>query len=99
MFKTTFNVTNVGTMLIPNARLKKQQQKNQKWIKSIVFDYSKKVRTVDMINVLNCGLNFCILPIKIYITKSIWSELWYDKKTTEEEKNIFKTIKKKIYLN
>ena len=46
-----------------------------------------------MINVLNCGLNFCILPIKIDITQMlvdwkgfeqsmIWAEFWYDKETT-----------------
>ena len=96
MFKTTFNATNVGTKSIPNTILKKQQHKNHKQIKSIVFNYSKKVLTVDMIIVLNCGLNFCILPIRIDITKIIWSELWYDKETTEEEKNIFKTMKNNL---
>ena len=44
----------------------------------------KKVLTVDMINVLNHGLNFCILPIKIDITKIIWSELWYGRETTQK---------------
>ena len=91
MFKTTFNATNVGTKLIPNTWLKKQQQK--KMIQSIMFKYSKKVLTVDMINGLNCSLNFCILPIKIDITKNIWSEICQGKETTEEEKNIFKTMK------
>ena len=86
MFKTTFNATNVGTKSITNTRLKKQQHKNQKQIKNLVFNYSKKVLTVKMKNVLNRGLNFCILPIKIDITKIIWSELCYDKETTEEEK-------------
>ena len=47
-----------------------------------------------MINGLNRGLNFCILPIEIDITKIKWSELWYDKETTEEEEKYFKTMKK-----
>ena len=46
-----------------------------------------------MINVLNHGLNFCILTIKQDITKIIWSELWYGKETTEEDKIVSKNEK------
>ena len=57
-----------------------------------------------MINVLNRGLNFCILPIKINKTPMlvdwkrfertmIWTKFWYGKETMDKE-----NILKKIYI-
>ena len=42
---------------------------------NIVFNYSKIVLTSNMINVLNCSLNFGILPIKIVITQTLVEDL------------------------
>ena len=57
---------------------------------NIVFNYSKVELSAPMISVLNRGLNFCILPIKIDITEllvdwkrfersMIWREFWHDR--------------------
>ena len=56
MFKTTLNVNNVTTKSLPNTRFKKKKQQTWKLSISIVFNYSKIVLTVDMINMLNHGL-------------------------------------------
>ena len=59
-----------------------------------------------MINVLNRGLNFYILPIRIDVTQIlvewkkieqslIWTEFWYGKETTDTKQK--KIQKKKNY--
>ena len=88
---TQSNDSNVNTA--NNDRLSKTQfRKHIKKIKkqniSIVFNYSTIVLTEAMVSVLNRGLNFCILPMKLDITQvlvdwkrfersMIWTEFWY----------------------
>ena len=59
--------------MLPNTRFREQKQIKKKLI--IVFIYSKIVLTVDIINVLNLGLNFCILIFKIDITQHLVGDL------------------------
>ena len=73
MFKTTFKCNYVGSNSIPNIENQKKQKRLKKG-KSIVFDYSKIVLKVDMINVLNYSMNFCIIPIKKDIGKEYWHQ-------------------------
>ena len=78
--KQLLNATNVTTKSLPITGFKKKQQQFLKLSRSILFNYSTIVLAVDMINMLNCGLNFCILPIKIDITKMLVTDLndpWY----------------------
>ena len=66
--------------MLQNTRFKKKRQQIWKLSIGIVLKYSKIVLTVDMIIVLNCGLNFCILLFKIDITQHCLEDLydpWY----------------------
>ena len=71
-----------------------------------VFNYSKIELTEEMVELLNLGLNFAILPLKLDITQVLvdfkkyersmaWKEFWFGKE--EETKNykppIFKEVK------
>ena len=98
----------VNTETDNNIESKKSvKQKNLKTeYKSIVFNYSKIVLKVNMINVLNRGLIFCILLKKIDITQilidwkrfeqsMIWKEFCYGKETRDLKKKI-KTMKNKL---
>ena len=72
---------------------------------SLVFNYSSVQLTEDMSNLLNRGLNFSILPLKLDITQIlvdfrkyersiIWHEFWFGRETENEyEKPMFKTHK------
>ena len=95
------NAINVGTKSIPNTRFRNQQKKIKKTKQSIsiLFNYSKIVLTLDVINMWNCGLNFCILLIKMdkpqilvdykrYERYMIWTE-FLDGKETTDTKQIF----------
>ena len=66
-------------MLLPNNMFKKKKQQIWKPSISIVFIYSKIVLTVDLINMLNRGLNRG-LPFKIDITQILlehFNKPWY----------------------
>ena len=72
---------------------------------SSVFNYSSVILTEPMKKLLNRGLNFAILPLKLDITQVlvdfrkfersvIWKEFWHKKETENEPKEkIFKTEK------
>ena len=78
--KQLLNANKVTTKLLLNTRLTKKQQQIWKLQINKVFNYSKIVLTVEMINVLNRCLNFCILPFKTDITKILVEDLnnpWY----------------------
>ena len=62
------NVNNVNKDWIPKSTFKKQQNRIRKQRINIVFNYSKIQLTTAMTNVLNRGLNFCILPMKLDLT-------------------------------
>jgi hypothetical protein len=75
---------------------------------SIIFNYSSIELTDSMKNVLNKGLNFSILPLKLDITQvlvdykkfersTIWHEFWYGRNQAENRKSpIFKTNKSNL---
>ena len=69
---------------------------------NIVFNYSTLVITDPMNRLLNRGLNFSILPLKLDITQTlvefkryersaIWTEFWYGKDNKKIEEQIFRT--------
>ena len=71
---------------------------------TLIFNYSNIVLTEAMNNVLNRGLNFCILPIKLDITQvlvefrqfersTVWQEFWYGRDQEGIGKPIFKSKK------
>ena len=73
------------------ARLLKQQV-------NVKFDYSSIKLLKDMENVLNKGLNFAILPLKLDLTQvltdfkrfertMIWKEFWHNRDTTSRGKS------------
>ena len=77
---------------------------------NIVFNYSKVELSEAMISVLNRGLNFCILPMKIDITEAlvdwkrfersmIWREFWHGREDIQTETKIFKTKKNNLARN
>ena len=78
---------------------------------SLVFNYSSLQLTESMICLLNRGLNFSVLPLKLDITqvlvdyrkyerRVIWHEFWFGRETDEEyKKPIFKTNKSNMPRN
>ena len=76
-----------------------------------MFNESKIELTEPMLNLLNRGLNFIILPYKLDITQTlvdfkrfersiIWHEFWFGQENLEEkEKPIFKTQKNNLPKN
>ena len=75
----------------------------------IVFNYSDIELTEDMVSLINLGLNFSVLPLKLDITqvlvdfkqyekRAIWQEFWYglEEQTNKQTHQIFK--RKKINL-
>ena len=76
---------------VSNEPVNKRKSEN-----GIVFDYSDIELTEDMISLINLGLNFAVLPLKLDITqvlndykqyerRAIWQEFWFGH--DEEEKN------------
>ena len=96
---------------IPRSRFRRQQNKIRKQRISVVFNYSKITLTNAMEKVLNRGLKFCILPLKLDITQvlvdfnrfertMIWHEFWHGRETeTEYVPSIFKTRKNNLPKN
>ena len=86
------STNNSSVNIVDKDRLSKTQfRKNINRIKkqkvSKVFNYSRIVLTDAMVAVLNHGLNFCILPMKLDITQvlvdwkqfersMIWIQFW-----------------------
>jgi hypothetical protein len=76
-----------------------------------VFNESSIELTEPMINLLNRGLNFTILPLKLDITQTlvefkryersiIWHEFWFNRDNQEQsEKPLFKTHKNNLPKN
>ena len=71
-----------------NKPNKNTLRKLKRQIPNIVFNKSSIVLSGDMVNLLNRGLNFAILPIKLDLTQvlvdykyfertMIWKEFWY----------------------
>ena len=106
---------NSSVIIVDKERLSKNQfRKHIKRIKkqkiSIVFNYSRIVLTDAMVSVLNRGLNFCILPMKLDITQvlvdwkqfersMIWTEFWYGKEKVETKTKVFKNKKNNLPKN
>ena len=104
------HVNNVNTEWIPNSRFKRQQNSIKKQKLNIVFNYSKIELTVHMTNVLNRGLNFCILPMKLDITQvlvdwkrfertMIWTEFWHGSEDCINKERIFQIKKNNLPKN
>ena len=94
----------------PKVRFKRQQNIIKKQKLNIVFNYSKIELTVHMTNVLNKGLNFCILPMKLDITQvlvdlkrfertMIYTEFWHGREDSINKERIFKTKKNNLPKN
>ena len=78
---------------------------------STIFNYSKIELTQPMINLLNRGLNFAVLPLKMDLTQvlvdfkrfersAIWHEFWYGKEKNQNYKPpIFKKQKRNYPKN
>ena len=72
---------------------------------TVIFNYSNIILTKPMENLLNRGLNFSILPMKLDITEVLtdykkferkiwWHEFWFNRENEEpQEEKIFKTDK------
>ena len=94
---------------IPSSKYKKEQKRIKKQSISAVFNYSSITLSDVMEKVLNRGLDFSVLPLKLDITQvivyhkrfertMIWKEFWHGKyKTNNMENPIFKS-KKKTFL-
>ena len=101
----TNDTDNVNTeQWIPRSRFRKQQLKLRKQNLTIIFNYSNIELTEPMKKVLNRGLNFCILPIKLDITQvlvhfrqferlMVWKEFWFGREEQEKTIPIFKLKK------
>jgi hypothetical protein len=78
---------------------------------SVVFNESSIVLTKPLENLLNRGLKFTILPLKLDITQTlvefrrferstIWHEFWFQRDTQEQyEKPIFRVEKNNLPQN
>ena len=78
---------------------------------SVVFNESSIELTEPMLNLLNRGLNFIILPLKLDITQTlvefkrfersiIWHEFWFGRENQEQtETPLFKTQKNNLPKN
>ena len=95
---------------IPNSRFKREQHKLRRQKINIIFNYSKIELTADMENVLNRGLNFSILPLKLDLTQvlvdfhkfersMIWTEFFYGKEIEYYNPPIFKANKNNLPKN
>lgn len=61
-------VNGVSKKWIPNSKFRKQQMNKRREKICVVFNYSKVTLIQEMENVLNRGLNFSILPLKLDLT-------------------------------
>ena len=98
------NTDTVSTW-IPRSKYRKIQLKQRKQKLNILFNYSNIELTKDMEAVLNRGLNFCVLPLKLDITQIlvefrqfertvVWQEYWHDAdQNAPPNRRIFKSKK------
>ena len=78
---------------------------------NVIFNYSKFMLTKDMESLLNMGLNFAILPLKLDLTQVLtdfkrlertmtWKEFWHGRDTLNNQKStIFKQKKNNLPRN
>ena len=89
---------------IPTSRYKRNMNKMKKQTLTAVFNYSNVTLSNDMNELLNLGLKFAILPLKLDITQVIvdfkkykrtlvWKEFFSTKEDDEYFPPIFKTKK------
>ena len=82
---------------ISRSKWRKEQKKIKKQKIDVVFNYSNVDLCEDMINLLNCGLNFAILPLNLDLTQvlvdfkrfersMIWKEFWFGREDLDEKK-------------
>ena len=90
------HIGNKHTILnwLPINQYRRQKQKLKKQKINVVFNYSKIILTESMEKVLNRGLKFAILPLKLDITQVLtdfqrfertilWKEFWFGKDSDE----------------
>ena len=81
---------------LPNNKYKRQKKKLLKQNITVVFNYSKVQLTEAMESVLNRGLKFCILPLKLDVTQiptdfrrfertMVWKEFWHGRDTEDTQ--------------
>ena len=74
---------------MPRSKYRKLQNKIKKQKINIIFNRSKIELTPEMEKVLNRGLNFCVLPLKLDLTQVLvdfkqfertisWQEFWHN---------------------
>ena len=90
---------------MPRSKYRKLQNKIKKQKINIIFNRSKIELTPEMEKVLNRGLNFCVLPLKLDLTQVLvdfkqfertisWQEFWHNRDQSEQPKRrIFKNKK------
>ena len=90
---------------VPRSKFRRQNFKLQKQKLNIIFNYSKISLSVAMEKVLNRGLNFCVLPLKLDLTQvlvdfkrfertMIWHEFWYGREQSDNiNRRLFKSKK------
>jgi hypothetical protein len=89
---------------IKRSKYRRIQKQKKKQKISVVFNYSKIELTPAMEKVLNRGLNFAILPLKLNMTQvlvdynrfertMLWQEFWANSPKTDYKPPIFKKVK------
>ena len=79
---------------VSKSKYRKQINKHKIKLLTAIFNYSSIVLTDDMKELLNMGLNFAILPLKLDITQVlvdfkkyerslVWKEFWFGKEQDE----------------
>ena len=91
---------------IPDNQYKRKKKKLLKQTITVVFNYSKIELTKSMEDVLNRGLKFAILPLKLDVTQVltdfrrfertlVWKEFWHGRDTDNTQERETPTFKKK----
>ena len=91
---------------VPVFSLNNQNIINKYHKQILVYNYSSVVFTDAMLNVLNCGLNFAILTLKLAISQVlidfkrfersvIWHKFWFERENTYEKSQLFKQKRNK----
>ena len=89
---------------IKKSKYQMLQEKKKREKVSVVFNYSKIDITNAMENVLNRGLNFAIMPLKLNLTQllveyqkfertMLWTEFWANQPKQDFKPPIFKKVK------
>ena len=106
MITPNISIIETNKKWVSKSKYKRELKQRNKLKLSAVYNYSSIKLTENMEELLNLGLNFAVLPLKLDITQilvdfkkfertMVWHEFWYNK--DEEEKQyippIFKTNK------